>query len=215
MAEGLTETDVVLERLAARRRESEHRVKNTLQLISSIVLLQGRRASEETARQALRAVQLRVAAVSVAHRQVTWSEAGEQVEAAALIRELVGDLASTAGRDDVAIELDLEAAVLPGRSGAPLALLVSECVSNALRHAFPPDRPGRVQVILRRTGDELELTVADNGVGMSVATPPQGFGLSVAQLMTQQLRGRLAQEPAEPGVRIVVTLPMDSPALRG
>lgn len=214
MAEGQTETDAALERLAARRRESEHRVKNTLQLISSIVLLQGRRSQDEAARQALRAVQQRVSAVSVAHRQVTWGETGEQVDAAALVRELVGDLASSAGRDDVTIDLDLETAVLPGRSGAPLALLVSECVGNALRHAFPPGRPGRIQVLLRQAGGELELTVADNGVGMSGA-PSQGFGLSVVQLMTQQLRGQLRQEPAQPGLRLVVTIPMENPTPRG
>jgi two-component sensor histidine kinase len=101
-------------------------VKNTLQLISSIVLLQGRRAKDEGARQALRAVQQRVAAVSVAHRHVGWSEDTEQVEVAALVREIVGDLAGSAGRDDVAIELDLEPVTIAGRSGAPVALLVSE-----------------------------------------------------------------------------------------
>ena len=67
-------SELAFERQAARHREVEHRVKNTLQLISSIVLLQGRRANDDGARQALRAVQQRVAAVSVAHRHVGWSE---------------------------------------------------------------------------------------------------------------------------------------------
>lgn len=204
-----------LERQAARHREVEHRVKNTLQLISSIVLLQGRRAPDDGARQALRAVQQRVAAVSVAHRQVAWGDDGEQVEAAALVREIVGDLASSAGRDDVTIALDLEPAYIPGRSGAPLALVVSECVGNALRHAFPPGRPGRVEVRLRTTHGELELTVSDDGVGMAEAAATQGFGFSVIQLMTQQLRGRLAREAAQPGLRLVVTVPMDPASARG
>jgi len=216
MAEMLMESpELALERQAARHREVEHRVKNTLQLISSIVLLQGRRAKDEGARQALRAVQQRVAAVSVAHRHVSWSEETEQVEVAALVREIVSDLAGSAGRDDVAIELDLEPVLIAGRSGAPVALLVSECVGNALRHAFPEGRAGRVRVGLRRAGGEFELTVADDGVGMDEDAQPTGFGLNVVQLMAQQLRGKLATDTAQPGLRLTVTVPMDAQAFRG
>jgi two-component sensor histidine kinase len=216
MAEMLMESpELALERQAARHREVEHRVKNTLQLISSIVLLQGRRAQDEGARQALRAVQQRVAAVSVAHRHVSWSEETEQVEVAALVREIVSDLAGSAGRDDVAIELDLEPVLIAGRSGASVALLVSECVGNALRHAFPEGRAGRVRVGLRRDGGQFELSVADDGVGMAEDAAPTGFGLNVVQLMAQQLRGRLATDAAQPGLRLTVTVPMDAQAYRG
>ena len=203
-----------LERHTARQREAEHRVKNTLQLISSIVILQGRRMTEEAARQALRAVQLRVAAVSVAHRHVTWSEEAEEVELAGLIREIVGDLAGSAGREGVAIDLDLESVSIPGRHGAPLALLVSETVGNALRHAYPEGVNGRVRVGLRRTPGGFELLVADDGVGLDPAMSKAGFGLTVAQLMAQQLRGQLETAAGQPGLRIAVSVPMDSQAAR-
>ncbi|WP_293905289.1 sensor histidine kinase [Phenylobacterium sp.] len=205
--------ELALARQAARHREVEHRVKNTLQLISSIALLQGRRAQDEAARQALRAIQQRVAAVSVAHRHVGWNDDAEQVEVAALVREIVSDLAGSAGREGVAIDLDLEPVTIPGRQGAPVALLLSETVGNALRHAFPEGRSGRVRVTLRRLGGTFELSVADDGVGLAVdATPASGFGLTVAQLMAQQLRGRLVTEPAQPGLRLTVTVPMDPQA---
>ena len=207
--------EAALERQAERAREVEHRVKNTLQLISSIVLLQGRRAADEGARTALRAVQQRVAAVSVAHRHVCWGDDCEQVEVAALVREIVGDLAGSAGREGVAIDLDLEAVTIPGRQAAPVALLVSEAVGNALRHAYPEGRTGRVKVALRRSGEAFELSVADDGVGIPAGTPPSGFGLTVAQLMAQQLRGRLMTDVAQPGVRLSVSVPMDSEAVRG
>lgn len=195
-----------------RQREAEHRVKNTLQLISSIVLLQGRRAADDAARQALKAVQQRVAAVSVAHRHVGWAPDGERVELAGLIREIVGDLAGSAGRDGVAIDLDLEPIYIPGRQGASFALLVSESVGNCLRHAFPDGRAGRVKVSLRRLGDTFEFVVADDGVGESGAPPAGAFGLTVAQLMAQQLRGKLEAGPSQPGFRLSVNIPMDFPA---
>lgn len=203
-----------LERQAERAREVEHRVKNTLQLISSIVLLQGRRASDEAARQALKAVQQRVAAVSVAHRHVSWVDDAEQVELSALVREIVGDLAGSAGREGVDIELDLEAVTIPGRQGAPLALLVSEAVGNALRHAFPDGRKGRIKVGVRRTSAGFELTVCDDGVGIAPDAPTSGFGLTVVQLMAQQLRGRLETVAAQPGLRLSVSVPMGTDASR-
>lgn len=203
-----------LERQAERAREVEHRVKNTLQLISSIVLLQGRRAADEAARQALKAVQQRVAAVSVAHRHVTWTDEAEQVEVAALVREIVGDLAGSAGREGVDIDLDLDAVTIPGRQGAPVALLVSEIVGNALRHAYPNGRQGRIKVTVRRTATGFDLTVSDDGVGMTPGAPPTGFGLTVVQLMAQQLRGRLDTSAAQPGLRLSVSVPMDTDASR-
>jgi two-component sensor histidine kinase len=199
-----------LERHAQRAQEVEHRVKNTLQLISSIVLLQGRRASDEGARQALKAVQQRVAAVSVAHRHVGWGADAEEVEVAALVREIVGDLAGSAGREGVDIDLDLDSVTIPGRQGAPVALLVSETVGNALRHAYPDDRQGRIQVAVRRTSSGFDLTVCDDGVGMGADAPKTGFGLTVVQLMTQQLRGRLETAASQPGLRLSVSVPMDT-----
>ncbi|WP_337186771.1 sensor histidine kinase [Phenylobacterium sp.] len=209
-----------LERHTARQRESEHRVKNTLQLISSIVMLQGRRVSDDDVRQALKAVQSRVAAVSVAHRHVAWSEDAEEAELAALVREIVGDLAGSAGREGVDIDLDLESVTIPGRNAAPMALIVSEAVGNALRHAYPDGRNGRIRVALRRIGEGFELSVADDGVGVDDGTgdraPTPAFGLTVAQLMAQQVRGRLQTGgvPGQPGVRIAVTVTMDSTAPR-
>jgi two-component sensor histidine kinase len=201
-----------LDRQATRQRDSDHRHKNTLQLISSIVLLQGRRSADETARHALRAVLQRVSAVSVADRHVAWTDGSEAVELAALVREVASDLAKSAGREGVALELDLEPVTAPGRVAAPVALLASEAVGNALRHAFPGDRPGRVQVSLRRTTAGFDLRVADDGVGLADGAPPTGFGFSVLQLMAQQLRGRLETDATQPGLRLAVSVPMDTQA---
>lgn len=203
-----------LEREAERAREVEHRVKNTLQLISSIVLLQGRRTADDGARQALKAVQQRVAAVSVAHRHVSWVDDAEQVEVAALVREIVGDLAGSAGREGVDIDLELDAVTVSGRQAPAVALLVSEMVCNALAHAFPEGRDGRIHVGVRRTATGFDLTVADNGVGMTPGAPKTGFGLTVVQLMTQQLRGRLETDAAQPGLRHSVSVPMDTDTSR-
>jgi two-component sensor histidine kinase len=194
---------------ASWRRESEHRTKNTLQLISSILLLQSRREADESARAALRAALQRVTAVSVAHRHVVRTEAGEQVELAALVRELATELATSA-QDGVAVELDLEPVFAPAPQGGPLALWLNEALANALRHGFRDGRAGRVLVSLRRDGDGFELAVEDNGVGAS-GDAAGGFGATLITLLAQQLRGRLERQPAQPGLRLSVHVPMDEP----
>lgn len=197
-----------------RAREVDHRVKNTLQLISSLVLLQSRRAVDETTRTAMRSVLQRVAAVGVAHRHVRWEDGGERVELAALTREIVGDLAGSAGREGVEIELDLDTVEAPAPLSAPVALLVSETVANSLRHAFLGDQGGKVSVSLRRTLDGFVLSISDNGVGFAGEQPAVGFGLTVAELMARQLQGRFQIAAAQPGVRVVVHVPMTSESPR-
>lgn len=197
-----------LEAQRALQREADHRVKNALQLISSLVMLQGRRASEPAAREALKAVQQRVTAISAAHRHVSRDEGAERVELSALLRELAADLAGSAGREGVRIELDLEAVEVPARDAAPLALIFTEALSNALRHAFPDGRDGAVHLALRRCDGQLRLLVADDGEGMP-APAPKGFGTTMIQLLAQQLHADLETAPAQPGLRLSVSVPMD------
>lgn len=205
------EIETLREALAAQaelQREADHRVKNTLQLISSLVLLHGRRAQDEAVKRALRAVQSRVTAVSVAHRHVVRTASVEQVELAALVRELAGDLASAAGREGIEIALSLEPVTISARQAAPLALILNEALGNALAHAFPDGRPGRIAVTLRQTADVIELSVVDNGVG-AASGGADGFGRTILQLLAQQLHARLETTEAQPGLRVAVMAPMD------
>lgn len=191
---------------ATRAREAEHRARNALQLISSIILLQGRHSPDTAAATAMTSLLTRVAAVSAAHRQTVWIDGREQVDLAALIREIAGDLAKSAGRDGVTIDLNLEPILAPGQLAPPLALLVNETVGNALGHAFPDGRIGWIRVALRQDSTGLELCVEDNGAGRSSPTP--GFGLTVVRLMVQQIRGQLDVSDLDPGLRATVTVPL-------
>ena len=190
----------------ASAREAEHRARNALQLISSLILLQGRHSPEAAAGPAMRSLLTRVAAVSAAHRQTVWIDDREQVDLAAMSREIVGDLAKSAGRDGVTIDLSLEPTWGPGSLAPPLALLVNETVGNALGHAFPDGRTGSIWVALRQDAAGLELCVEDNGAGRSSSTP--GFGLTVVRLMVQQIRGQLDITDLHPGLRVTVTVPL-------
>ncbi len=200
----IEELEAALVRQTNLLREVDHRVKNTLQLISSLMLLQTRRITDETARLSLRSMLERVNAVSTVHRQLFQGDEKQQFNVAAFLRDLAGDLALANGRADVEIRLDLQPAVIPAAAAAPFALVASELISNALKHAFP-DRPGVVEITVGEAGGTCELSIADNGQGMDGA--PKGFGLTIVGLLCQQLHAELEMGPGHPGVRAVVRTP--------
>jgi two-component sensor histidine kinase len=196
-----------LEDLHAVQRESDHRVKNNLQLVSSLLQLQGRRAADPAVREALKATQARMSAVSAAHRHVSRDDGHEWVQADGMVRDVVGDLAVGAGRDDIVFELRIEPLRIAARDGAPLALIANELVGNAIRHGCPT-APCRVEIELSRTAEGYRLVVCDDGPdGVTVEGRP-GVGLTICQLLAQQLRGALQIAPPQPGRRVVLSAPL-------
>lgn len=202
----IRELEAALAQKTAQLHEVDHRVKNNLQLISSLMLLQSRRMTNETARQALKTMLERVGAVGMVHRRLFVGEESPQFEVADFVRDLVGDLALAAGRDDVRIQLDLEPLTIPASAGAPFALVLNELVGNALRHAFAEREGGVIAVSVARVDSACVLTVCDDGRGMGEA--PKAFGLTITDLLCRQLRAGLEIADARPGVRAVVRTPM-------
>ena len=190
-------------------REIDHRVKNNLQMISSLIQLQARRTQDDAVRAALRTVLGRMGAISTVHRRLFQGDP-QRFEAEPFLRDLATDLAGQAGRDDIEIALALEPVILAANAAAPFALIANELIDNALSHAFPPGRPGRVQVRLSAAADRARLSVADNGIGLGGR--PDGFGLTVVRLLCRQLHAELVLEDAEPGLRVTLSMPLSTGA---
>jgi two-component sensor histidine kinase len=189
--------------------EIDHRVKNNLQLIASLILLQSRRTADEGAKAALKTVLERVTAVATVHRRLFQGDP-LAFDVADFVRDLAGDLAAAAGRDDLEIALVLDQVIIPASSAAPFALVFNELLGNALKHAFPAGRAGRIAVTLAEQGSACVLTVADDGVGLE--GHQAGFGSALVKLLCQQLHAGLEVVDAQPGVRATVTVPM-TPAM--
>jgi len=183
-----------LEQKTALLHEVDHRVKNNLQLISSLLLLQNRRVADLALKASLKGMLGRVNAIATVHRRLFQSEDVERFDVSAFIRDMVADLMGSAQRDDVRMELDL---------------VVNELLTNALRHGFPEGRGGRIFVGVRRENGHFRIEITDDGVGLDKDTPPSGFGLTIVQLLCQQLKAKCQTTDAEPGVRVVVLLPVN------
>lgn len=92
---------------------------------------------------------------------------------------------------------------LPHNRALAIGMIANELVTNSLKYAFPGDRPGHI-VVTFSGGDGLELSVSDNGTGVSGPADPAGLGSRIVQLLTEQLEGEIAYERLDPGLRVRV-----------
>ena len=204
-AERIAELEAALAATHEQLRELDHRIKNDLQLIASLFMLQMRRATPGPERDLVRGALDRVNGVLAVHRRINPGQDMGRMDAAALVREVVEEAFGAARREDVRPEFDLAPLTVPSRQAAPLALIAGELLRNALRHAFP-DRGGQMAVRLAGQDGTVELSVTDDGVGRG-AEEAGGFGTTLVGLLAQQLRGEFGREDAAPGVRAFVRFP--------
>jgi two-component sensor histidine kinase len=203
----IAELEAEAARLSTRLREVDHRIKNDLQLLNSVFVLQLRKAAEGVERETVRGALERVGAVSAVHRRLDVTDDPAQFEASALVRDLVEEAVGAARRADLAVDMQLSPVSVPTRQAAPLALIVGELVRNALKHAFP-GRTGRIEVTFGPAEGGVELRVRDDGVGLPQGlAAPRGFGGTLVGLLAQQLRGEVEIGPASPGVVATVRFP--------
>lgn len=207
-----------LDQRTALLHELDHRVKNNLQLISSLMMMQARHATDPAVKTVLDSMLGRLNAVATVHRRLFQSEDVQGFDLSEFVRDLVCDLQSSAGRPELTFDCRLSPVQVPAAKAASLALLINELLTNAVRHAYPPGEAGRVRVSIRKKDSQLRIEIADAGVGR--CSPPggaadegKGFGLTIVELVGRQLQARIVREALDPGLRTEVLLPLDS--LRG
>jgi PAS domain S-box-containing protein len=173
-------------------REVHHRVKNNLQVISSLLSLQLGSAGDSPAAKVLRDTQNRVHAIALVHDLLHASTEQARID----LREYLGALTSHVLTSwDTGVSLSLEAQPglsLPLEAAVPCGLIINELITNSLKHAFPTGQ-GAITVGAARDGAVVELLVRDDGVGMKEGTSP-GLGLELLATLSRQLKGTLAFE---------------------
>jgi two-component sensor histidine kinase len=202
-----SELQAALDERTRRLRDLDHLTRNNLQTLSSIVLLKARRTGDEGARRGLLNTAERINALAAAHRLIDPANLDGRFDVAAFLKDFAQDLAAAADPRRIRLDLDVEPFDVPERDAAALALLVNELATNALRHAFPDGRKGRVSITGRRSEGAVRLTVEDDGVGLAAASASgEGFGRTLAEMLARQLKAELLWEDADPGTRAVLAL---------
>ncbi|MEN2786305.1 sensor histidine kinase [Sphingomonas qilianensis] len=195
-------------RLAALLSEVNHRVANSLQLVSAMVGMQAGALEDGAAREALADTQRRIAAIAQVHRRLYTSNQVESVDMQEYLGALVAELGETWSTPDAPRTLSLKAEPirLTTDRAVSLGVIVTELVSNACKYAYPA-RAGEVRVALNHDGDgHFVLAVEDDGVGMVAGAAPRGTGLGtkLIRAMAQSLQSIVEYDAGHKGVRAVL-----------
>ena len=194
-------------------KEIHHRVKNNLQIISSLLRLQSERIADPNIVALFQQSQNRVRSMALIHEKLYKSKDFARIDFADYIRGLTEIVSRSYGMVParVHIELRLEQIFLGIDTAIPVGLILSELISNAFKHAFPEGREGIITIEFHQhTPESVRLTVRDDGVGGLQGLDSDGaksFGFSLVQLLTQQIGGIL-QFRAEKGTELTVDFPV-------
>ncbi len=175
--------------------EIHHRVKNNMQIISSLLKMEKRKLHGEGLRQAFEESQGRIRAMSIVHETLYNSRDLSEIRLEDYLNKLSRDIRRTfKGSKEVDIRLDIEDTTLNLEKTVPFGLIINELLTNSFRHAFAARKQGRIEISLRRMGDnEIELTVHDNGRGIPAdvdTKDPRTLGLQlITGLAEKQLAG--------------------------
>lgn len=177
--------------------EVHHRVKNNLQVVSSLIHMQMRKLSDLASRKALEECQNRVLAIALIHEKLYQSRNYASVPFSDYARSLATGIFHATGVSpgNVELSVDFEEISLAVDKAIPCGLILNELISNALKHAFANERRGKLRVELRQaSAGELELVVADDGMGMDMGFDPatsDSLGMQLVTTLVEQLDGQL------------------------
>ncbi len=171
-------------------KELNHRVKNNLQMVSSLLNLQENQLVGHPAEAAIAAGKYRVEALSLIHRKLYREDHHTDIQLDDYIEELVLNLCHSYGNIPK-VDLSLERVEINIDMAVPVALIVNELVTNALKYAFKGVQQPKLTVDLLKNNNSLTLIIADNGVGLPEDTESTSFGMSLVHSLVEQLRGSI------------------------
>jgi len=201
---------VAHERIGMLMQELTHRVKNSLQSIAAMVMIEARSHKSGEGKAALERVSHRIDALGQLYSKLSKSDAVETVDAATYLDGLCRDLLASVNKEggtSIVLKTDIQSELLPTDEAIPIGLIVNELVTNALKYAFPSETRGTVMVTLKRVPGALRLTVADDGKGVDIRRPDSGLGGRLVEGFAQQLGGQVERESSSQGTTVHLILP--------
>lgn len=206
-AEARLKDDLVRDK-AILLQEVQHRVANSLQIIASVLMQSARRVQSEEARGHLHDAHHRVMSIAALQRQLSTSSGGN-VELRAYLTQLCQSLGASmiAAPDRLSIEVTVDNSAVEADVSVSLGLIVTELVINALKHAFPDQRMGKIVIDYRSSGNDWTLSVTDNGIGMPAGSdaPKAGLGTGIVEALSKNLQGEIRLSDADPGTAVTIT----------
>jgi PAS domain S-box-containing protein len=199
------------ERIGMLLQELTHRVKNSLQFIAAMVMIEARTHTSGEGKAALERVSHRITALGQLYSKLSKADTVEAVDAATYLNELCRDLIASVhkhGDTSIVLKTEIESELLPTDRAIPIGLIVNELVTNAIKYAFPGEAKGTVTVTLKRARGELRLTIADDGQGLDPRWSDSGLGGRLVDGFAQQLGGQIERKSDSQGTTVRLVLPL-------
>jgi len=195
-------------------KEIHHRVKNNLQVVSSLLGMQSSYVQDEKAREIFQESIDRVRIMASIHTQLYQSQDMTWVNFGTFIRDLVGNLRQSYVRGDAPVEINVDAdeMYLGIDQSIPCGLILNELIANALKHAFPEGTRGLINVSMKRDGEQIILKVGDNGIGLPQSidiSSTQAMGLQLVNILVRQINGKIEVQ-VDDGTTFSITFPIKS-----
>jgi two-component sensor histidine kinase len=186
--------------------EMAHRTKNNLAVLGAMIRLQARNEAPSVVI-ALDATARRLQVMAEVYDHLSLKQESRLVNMRYFLSNVVEKVfQSLAASGPIAFQVNCEDVYLPNHHALAIGIIANELVTNSLKYAFPDDRPGQIAVHLSMS-DGVDLSVSDNGVGLSDPQDPAGLGSRIVQLLAQQLEGTLHYDRLEPGLRVRLRAP--------
>ena len=199
--------DNLLREKAILLQEVQHRVANSLQIIASILLQSARKVQSDETRGHLQDAHSRLMSIAAVQQQLAASQLGK-VELRAYFVQLCKSLGASMIHDPTALSIDVvvDDSVIDADVSVSLGLIVTELVINALKHAFPGHRAGKIVVTYGSHGPNWTMSVSDNGVGMAAAPEgaKSGLGTNIVEALSKRLDAKVQIVSANPGTTVSI-----------
>ncbi len=200
------EREALLQQKDLLMKEVDHRIQNSLQLVSAFLAMQARAAGPGEVSDHLREAQARLSAVAQVHRRLYRDDRVETIDLARYLEELAGDMKLSLGEEWASrMRLDLAPVLIPSDRAVNVGLVMTELVINATKYAYD-GLPGPIAIVLEQHRNRLRLIVADEGRGK--VGDKAGFGSRMMAAMVARLNGEIEQDDNQPGLRAILTAPI-------
>lgn len=203
----VTEKDLTLAQKDVLMKEVDHRVQNSLQLVSAFLSLQAREAGPGPVTDQLIEARSRLSSVALVHRRLYRDDQIETIDLARYLEELVGDLKGSLGEEwSSQMTVDFTPMLIPTDRAISVGLIASELVINATKYAYRGNA-GPIDIALEQHRNRFRLIVADQGTG--ITGERRGFGSRMMQAIMARLSGTLDHAENSPGLRAILTAPIE------
>lgn len=183
-------------------KETHHRVKNSFQIVSSLLYLQAENIEDKEAKLAMKEAQNRVRSMVLIHQKLYSKDQLVGINTKEYFEDLTRDVFESHQFKNNAIQhaLDVAPIVLDIESITPLGLILNELITNVIKHAFDPvTETSSMQISLKKEGEHLLLEVVDNGIGMPSAIKESSFGIQLIKALAKKLKATLNFDPNHDG----------------